>query len=334
MQKKERSLYKSGENNPHKYIFCSLTRKERRKAFIIVMLCIFGLIVTVLEAVGITNWNKVTVFFKAVDGIKVADTNFAVYYLDVDQSDCTIVVCDGEVMVIDTGTYRQLYKIREALFALEIENIDYLVVTHQHDDHMSGAERLMKLYDVKNIIMPKLSDENAVNTETYNRILHTIAERNVNAIAAQDLESFNLGTAKIDILAPREQYKELNNMSVVMKATYGETSFLFQGDAESKIERYLINSGFDLTADVLKAGHHGSKTATTEKYIDAVNPKFAVISCGIGNSYGHPRVAVIDNLVERDIDYYITVDDGDISVGSDGKNIFVNTQKSDQTFNY
>lgn len=327
MQKKERSLYKSGENNPNKYHFHILNKKERRKAFIIIILCIFGLIVTILEMLGITNWNKVSLFTGAVDGIKVADTDFTVYYLDVGQSDCSIVVCDDEVMVIDTGSYPQTVKIQEALFALEIETINYLVVTHQHDDHMSGAEKLIGIYDVENIVMPMLSDENMVETETYDRLRHAIADNDVNPLVAQEIDYFNLGSAKIDILAPQKQYKELNNMSIVMKITYGETSFLFQGDAESQVENDLLFSDFDLTADVIKLGHHGSKTASTEKYLDAVNPQIAIISCGQGNSYGHPRVTVMEYLVERNIDYYITVDNGDITVESDGKNIEVFTQK-------
>ena len=327
MQKRERNLLKSVENNQNAYKFHFLTQKERRKAFVIVILCVFGLIITILEIFGITNWHKVSVFSGAVDGIKVADTNFAVYYLDVGQSDCSIVVCNDEVMVIDTGSYPQLVDIQEALYALEVKTINYLVVTHQHDDHMSGVERLIELYDVENIIMPRLSEENMIESETYNRLLHTITDHNVNPLVAQNLDSFNLGGATIDILAPQKQHKELNNMSIVMKITYGETSFLFQGDAESQVEKDLLFSDYDLTADVLKLGHHGSKTASTEKYLDAVNPKVAIVSCGQGNSYGHPRVSVMEYLTERDIKYYITVDNGDITVASDGKNIEVFTQK-------
>ncbi len=327
MLKKERNLYKNGESNSNKYKFNFLKPKERKKAYVICLLLIFGLIITILEIFGITNWHKVSVFSGAVDGIKVADTDFAVYYLDVGQSDCSIVICDGKVLVIDTGSYPQLLDIQEALFALEVETIDYLVVTHQHEDHMSGAERLMSLYNVENIVMPRLSDENMIESETYDRLLHAIANNNVNPIVAQEVDYLDLGSARIDILAPQKQYKELNNMSTVIKIAYGETSFLFQGDAESQVENDLLFSDYDLSADVLKLGHHGSKTASTEKYLDAVNPDIAIVSCGQGNSYGHPRVTVMEHLVERNIDYYITVDDGDITVTSDGNNIEVFTQK-------
>lgn len=334
MLKREKKLYKSAENNRDGYKFHILTQKERRKAFIIALLCIFGFIVTILEIFGITNWDKVSVYTGAVDGIKVADTDFAVYYLDVGQSDCSIVVCDGEVMVIDTGSYPQLVEIQETLYALNVKSIDYLVVTHQHDDHMSCAERLMQIYNIENIIMPKLSEENAVNSETYTRLLRAIVDFGVNPIAAQHGETLKLGSATVNILAPLKQYKELNNMSVILKISYGETSFLFQGDAESQVENDLLFSDYDLTADVLKLGHHGSKTANTEKYIDAVNPQLAVISCGQGNSYGHPRVTVMEYLVELNIDFYITVDSGDITVSSDGKTITVLTEKSEEKVVY
>lgn len=326
MLKKERKLYRSGENNRNAYKFHILSQKERRNVYIAVFLCFFAVIITCLEAFGITNWHKVNLFTGAVDGIEIADTDFAVYYLDVGQSDCSIVVCDDEVMVIDTGSYPQTEKIREALYSLEVEVIDYLVVTHQHDDHMSGAEKLMNIYEVENIIMPMLSEENAVKSEAYSRLLSAISQNNVNPIASQNIEGFNLGSAQIEILAPNKQYKELNNMSIVMKITYGENSFLFQGDAESQVEKELLYSDYDLTADVLKLGHHGSKTATTENYLDAVNPEIAIISCGQGNSYGHPRVTVMEYLVRRNIDYYITAFNGDITVSSDGENIEVFTQ--------
>ncbi len=326
MLKKERKLYKSGENNRNAYKFHILSEKERRNVFIALFLCFFAIVITFLELFGITNWHKVNMISGAVDGIKIADTDFAVYYLDVGQSDCSIVVCDDKVMVIDTGSYPQTEKIREALYSLEVEQIDYLVITHQHDDHMSGAEKLMNIYDVKNIIMPMLSEDNAVNSETYSRLLRSFSDNNVNPIASQSIEKFNLGNAEIQILAPNKQYKELNNMSVVMRITYGNNSFLFQGDAESQIEKELLNSDYNLTADVLKIGHHGSKTASSEKYLDAVNPQIAIISCGQGNSYGHPRVTVMEYLVERNIDYYITAYNGDITIGSDGKNIEIFTQ--------
>ncbi len=327
MRKKERKLYKSGENNKNSYKFHILSTKERRKAFIVIVLCVFGVTVTVLEFLGITNWNKISLLSGAVDGIKVADTDFAVYFLDVGQSDCSIVVCEDEVMVIDTGSYPQFNDIQEALFTLEVDEIDYLVVTHPHNDHMSNAERLINNYKVKNILMPRISEENFEKNEAFERLLHTIDSQNITALASQDIDCFNLGSAQIKILSPHKQYNELNNMSLVMKVTYGETSFLFQGDAESQVEKELLYSDCDLSANVLKLGHHGSKTASTEKYLDAVNPEIAVVSCGQGNSYGHPRVTVMEYLVERNIDYYITVDNGDITISSDGKNIEVFTQK-------
>lgn len=334
MRKKERNLYKSGRENKNAYKFNILTQKEKRWFIITVALCIFMITVTVFEWLGITNWYKVNMFTTAVDEVKISDTDFVVYYLDVGQSDCTVVVCDDEVMVIDTGAYPHTEKIKSVLKALEVEIIDYLVITHQHDDHMSGAEKIIQTYNVKNVIMPMLSEENSIDSETYDRLLHTISNYKVKPLGAQNLNSFNLGSAKIDVLAPNKQYKELNNMSIVMKIVYGENSFLFQGDAESQVEKSLLFSDYDLSADVLKLGHHGSRTSTTENYLDAVNPSLAVVSCGQGNNYGHPRVTVIDYLVDRNIDYFITFVDGDIVVSSDGKTIKVDTQYGNETIIY
>lgn len=334
MLKKERQIYKSGRKNSDGYKFYKLTFKERTRLLILTILAIVAIIISILEVSGITNWNKINSFIGAVNGVSQQDTDFSVYYLDVGQSDCSIVVSGEDVMIIDTGTYTQWDNIQEALHSLNIDTINYLVISHQHDDHMSCAEEIMRVYDVKNIIMPKLSKENLVESETYERLLRSIANYDVNPIVAEHGNKFPLGDATVNIFAPLKQYSELNNMSIVLKIVYGDTSFLFQGDAESQVEDDLLDSGYNLTADVLKLGHHGSKTSSTEDYIDTVNPKVGIISCGKDNTYGHPRAIITEYLEERDIDYYITASSGDIIATSNGKTITILTEKSEKVFYY
>ena len=177
--------------------------------------------------------------------------------------------------------------------------------------------------------MPKLSKINMVTTTSYENLLNSIATNKVNAIPATVGESFWLGDATVQIFSPSQQDEDLNNMSIVLKIVYGETKFIFQGDAEKAVEKQLLNSDFDLTADVIKLGHHGSNTSSTDKYLKAVNPKYAIISCGADNSYGHPHDEVVDRLKKNNIGFYVTAQTGDITVTSDGKNIDIQTQNKE-----
>ncbi len=332
MIKKEKHLYQ-GEKSNFEFYSCYLRDfyfslfKRRIFGKIILLLIAFSLVFSLLDLIGIVTWNQLFTFSHFVDGVKPGESSFSVYFLDVGQSDCTIIECENEVLLIDTGTKNQVYTIRKSLYTLEIDTIDYMVVTHQHDDHMSGASELIEHYNVSNIMMPKLSDVNLVDSLTYKNLIKTMSEYNVNPIAIESGYSFNVGSALVEVLAPIKQDKELNNMSVVLKVTYGDTSFLFQGDSEQKIENQLLNLEYDISADVIKVGHHGSNTSSSEKYLNAVNPDYAIVSCGPDNNYGHPSYPIIDRLEEKGITTYVTSVHGNVTVISDGKKISFTTEK-------
>lgn len=334
MAKKRNSLYNSGKKNPNAYPKSRKILKERITIAVVIIIALIGGLISLLENKGIINRGELLNNTGVVDSVKTSDSDFAVYYLDAGQSDCSIIVCDDQVMMIDAGTYDQVENIREALLSLNISRIDYMVITHQHDDHMGGAATIIQNYDVKNIIMPRLSDVNMVTTYAYEELLTSISERNVNAIAAEPGYHFNIGTADIDIFSPSEQDKNINNMSVVLKVVFGNTSFLFQGDAEKKIENALLKTEYNLTADIIKVGHHGSKTSSTAKYIQAVSPKAAIISCGSDNSYGHPHTETLETLENADVDIYITSLIGNITAVSDGNKITITNEKTEDVRTY
>lgn len=332
MRKKEKLLYQGEKSKLELFIkditfFLYCLFKSKVIPIILGAFIFFCCLISILDVFGIFTWNKLFTLVGAVDGVKSVNSNFAVYYLDVGQSDCTIIKCDDEILLIDTGTVNQISTIRKSLYTLEIDKIDYMIVTHQHDDHMSGAEELIKYYDVNNIMMPKLSDINYVDSLTYKNLINAICEYEINPIGLVSGYSFNLGSALVEVLAPIKQDKDLNNMSAVIKITYGDTSFIFQGDSEQKVEKQLINLGYDLSADVIKIGHHGSKTSTYDDYLNEVNPDIAVISCAPDNNFGHPSYSVVDKLEDKDITTYSTSLHGNITISSDGKNITVFTEK-------
>ena len=331
MRKAEKELY-TAEKSEFKIIlhyasdFYYNLFKNKITANCILVFIVFSLILSIFDITGIFTWRRLFTVTNLVDGVKPVNSNFAVYFLDVGQSDCTIVQCDNEILMIDVGTKNQVYNIRKSLYTLDINSIDYMVVTHQHDDHMSGAAEIIEHYDVANIMMPKLSSMNAVNSLTYKDLINKIGEYDVNPIAIEAGYTFKVGSALVEVLSPIKQDKELNNMSTVLKITYGDTSFLFQGDSEQKVENQLINLEYDVSADVLKVGHHGSNTSTSEMYLNEVNPDFAIISCGPDNNYGHPTHGIIDKLENREVETYITSLQGNITAISDGKTVSIITE--------
>lgn len=325
----KKSIYKNGKRNPNGYYSTKNRRKERAALIIAAILICFSVVMSCLDRAGIFTWSELNSSMGMADGPVNPDSNFSVFFLDVGQGDCTIIKSNDSVMMIDTSTNNRIDDISEALMTLSVDTIDYLVITHQHDDHMGSATAIIEKYNVKNVIMPKLTEINMVTTYNYEVLLKAIANNKINAIPATVGESFSLGDATVNVLSPVEQDENLNNMSVVLKVVYGETSFLFQGDAEKTIEKQLLSSDLDLSADVLKLGHHGSNTSSTDKYLQAVKPQVAVISCGADNSYGHPHREVIDRLKKYNIDFFITAQTGDITITSDGKNIDVKTQNEE-----
>lgn len=335
MTDKEKQIYKSGNENKNGYHFKRFSLKFRIVFYISVITLVAFSIIAILDKQDIITWNDIKNTTGAIEGVKPINSSFAMYFLDVGQSDCTIIICDNEVMIVDCGTHNQVNTIKESLLSLNIKEIDYMLITHQHDDHMGGAAEIIKNWEVKNYIMPKLLGENDVSGFTYENLLGTLfKDKDTNKIAAQDCKSFMLGSAKVEFLSPTKQDKNLNNMSVVVKITYGETSFLLQGDAESKIENILLNSQNDLDVDVLKLGHHGSNTSTNEKFLKAVSPQVTIISSGYDNTYNHPNDNVLNRVDKVNADTFATSLHGNIAISSNGSEICVYPQKNAESKTY
>lgn len=325
--------YKSGKRNRNAYRDRFVTKIKIFLTVVLIFSVICGMI-EILDRTRILTWGDILGDNKAVETIKKTDADFTVYYLDSGQSDAALITCGDKTMLIDAATANRVDVVASAMKRLHRDTIDYMVISHQHHDHLGSAEQLLKDYDVKNVIMPRLTEINMVTTVEYESFLKTLSEKETKTTAAEPGLTFDLNGAKVEILAPLKQDKELNNMSAVLKITYGETSFLFQGDAEKKVENALLKENIDLSADVIKLGHHGSKTSSSDKYLKAVSPEIAVISCAYDNDYGHPHKETVDTLEKNNIDYYITFIDGSITVTSDGKTLKVATSETNKVKTY
>ena len=253
------------------------------------------------------------------------NSNFQVHYIDVGQGDCSLVVCDGQTLLIDAGENGHETEVINYLRSLGIDKLDYIIATHPHSDHIGGLPEVIEEFGMDNIIMPRLTKEQTPTTKTYTRMLEEIKASGAKVISAKVGSTYTLGEASFEILGPvSDSTEDLNSMSVVAKVTHGENSFLFTGDAESDEEREIFGAGVDLDADVLKMGHHGSNTSSCKEFLAEVTPEICVIMCGEDNDYGHPHKEPLERLKKYTNEIYRTDICGDIVISSDGKNLDIN----------
>jgi len=227
----------------------------------------------------------------------------SVHFLDVGQGDCTLIISDSEVMLIDAGEQREAAKIIRYLEEQGVTSIDYLIATHPHSDHIGGLADIINRFEIGEIFMPRVLH----TTRTFENLLDTLLENDLTVSNPEPGYSFGLGTANALFLAPAKiDERNLNNCSVIVRISQWDFSFIFMGDAEIEIENELIASDFEIETTVIKIGHHGSRTSTSAAFLRAVNPKTAVISVGSGNTYGHPTSDVLNRLLGQNVELYRT----------------------------
>lgn len=250
--------------------------------------------------------------------------SFAVHYIDVGQGDAALVLCDDKTMLIDGGKPHASSIIYTYLKNLNIDYLDYIVASHADDDHIGGLSAPLAKMKVGNVLAP----ETEADTRSYESLKNKTAEQGLTITHPKPGESLDFCSSKIEFYGPiTESESDRNNGSVVMKIIYGDTSFLFTGDAEREEEQEILSAGYDLSATVLKVGHHGSKNSTTYPFLREIMPKYAVISVG-DNNYGHPTEDTLSRLRDADVKVYRTDMQGDIVATSDGKIVTVTTKKN------
>lgn len=263
------------------------------------------------------------------DGSKntiIIDTTalLSVHFLDVGQGDSTFIVLpDGKTMLIDAGESEYADSIVNYIKNQGFNSIDYLVATHPHSDHIGGMAKVIDNFNIKSIYMPKAS----TTTKTFENLLVTIKNSGLKVDTAKaGVNIFNSNDLTISMVAPNnDSYDDLNNYSAVVKLTYKNNTFLFMGDAEELSENEITAN---VKADVLKVGHHGSSTSTSQNFLNKVSPKYAVISAGKNNSYGHPTETTLNKLKSAGVTTYITYKDGTTIFKSNGTNINVSFSNS------
>lgn len=262
---------------------------------------------------------------KRVNEVPVtSEERLEVTFIDVGQADSILLENEGHYMLVDAGNNEDGPKLVNYFKNQNIHQFDYVIGTHPHEDHIGGLDNIIENFDINTFYMPDV----ITTTKTFEDVLDALGEKNMTLSIPKTNATFKLGDATVKVLyVGTEDESDLNDTSIVLKVTYQNVSFLLTGDASTKVEEKLNPASLEST--VLKVGHHGSSTATNEKFLNTVNPKYAIISVGENNQYEHPHTTVLNTLAAHNITTYRTDQDGTIKVITDGTNIEINTSKTD-----
>lgn len=286
------------------------------------------LLFTVLDLTGLVSFDSLLI--KAgVEDKPAEHAQTEVHFIDIGQGDSTLVISQGEAMLIDSGDKDDSNKIEKYLEKQGVTELKYLIATHPHADHIGEMSEIIDQFQVDKFIMPKVKADMTPTTTIYEKMLKSIKAKGLKITQAKPME-FEFGSCKVELFTPKKDYDNLNNYSTLVKITDGENSFLITGDCETAEEKDILSQGYDVSAKVLKAGHHGSSTSSGVDFLNKVMPRYAVISCGKGNKYGHPHEETVTRLKKYASHLYVTADVGTIVFSSDGEGLSVSAEKGEK----
>ena len=309
-------------------------RRKRKNSIAYAITAIIVIVVILLFGNKLSMDNIETMFSNISENVVAQESpdintnvvegqDVVVKFFDVGQADSILVQSAGVNMLIDAGTNNMGNTVVQNLKDLGITKINYLVGTHPHEDHIGGMDDVINNFEIGTIYMPKVQ----TNTKTFEDVLDAISNKGLTITTPEVGYVFEVGNTKCEVMCAgtgtTEENSNLNLSSIVIRMVYGEESFLFMGDAEEKNE----SSRQWPQTTVLKVGHHGSDTSSSESFLNQVKPEISVISVGINNTYGHPKKTTLDKLNALETSIYRTDQNGTITITCDGTNCVVTTEK-------
>lgn len=258
-----------------------------------------------------------------------ADAASSVRFIDVGQGDCTLAVSDGCAMLIDSGESDSKDTVISYIRSLGIKRLEHIVITHPHSDHIGEMSDIAGVFEVGRILLPPVPEALETKAYSYEKLMKAARKRDIQVETARD-QTFSLGSFEVTVTVPAQPGEDLNNCSLITRLTLGDDSFLITGDCGAEEEKALIEQGAVLDAEVLKVGHHGSSSASSERFLEQVRPRYAVISCAAGNDYGHPSEKTLRRLEKFVQQIYITRDSGTVTFTCDGGELGIYPEKTDE----
>lgn len=274
----------------------------------LLIILIFGLLICLCSNINNNSFSK---------------DNMEIHFINVTQGDAILVHVNNKTLLIDCGPKEAAGSIIHYLNKYNVNTINYLIATHPHEDHIGNMASIIKKYNVLSFYSPKVQNTG----KTYENMITALKDKNLKInILKTGTNSINLGKdTSVTVLSPKEggpnDKSNLNNYSAVLLIKYKDTSFLLTGDAEKEVEKYILSKNYKIKADVLKLGHHGSDSSTSEAFLKAVSPSLAVISVGKDNPYGHPHESTLKLLSKYNIKTLRTDKNDNIKIISDGYTI-------------
>jgi len=311
-------------NKPTKKQIRAVKRATAGIPFYILLLLVAlaACVVLILELAGVTD------FFKKREAYTVTGGTVEIHMIDVGQGDCILIMAPEGNILFDAGESNNETedKIKNYLDAHGVKEIEYFILSHHDADHIGSAEFVIDNYTVSTVIMEDWDEDYGEKTGVYNAVIESVSRSEGTKIENYDPgDKISLGELHLEFLGPVKEFNDKNEDSIVVRADFGENSILMTGDAEDDAEEEILKtySSSYIDCDVLKVGHHGSDSSTTEAFLKAVSPEYALISCGVNNKYGHPHEETLEKLNDRDVKIHRTDKTGNIVLVFDGTNITV-----------
>lgn len=299
-------------------------RKELSKTLMAIIIVVIASLlgISIIELPDETTPSTGQVSSPNVNG------QLVVHMIDVGQADCFLLVQDNTTALIDCGTRSTGKDAVEYLKGLGITKLDYVIGTHPHDDHEGGMYDILVNFDIGTVILPDVK-LGTITTNWYLKLMNELKTGNYNVVHPKQGDTFALNNATMKVIAAETDVSNVNNYSIVLMVSFGQMDLIMTGDAETEIEKIILESGTNIDAEVLKVGHHGSDTSTSKDFLDAVSPEYALISCKVGNKYEHPIKTTMEKLQERNIEVYRTDECGSVIMTITSHNVTFNCEPGD-----
>lgn len=308
--------------NKHKAAAAHQKAALKHLPIFLAALLLFFLVLHFTGLVTLSDWRAL------LNGKTAPQADFSVSFVDVGQGDCTYIHSGSMDVLVDAGEAEYGDRVVQYLKEAGVEQLDYVIATHPHSDHIGGLPAVLEAFSVDEVLMSDIPDALLPTSKSYENLLGAIDASGAALSIVQPGDNFSLDGAALSILGPRgKDYDDLNDYSMVALLTTGDYRFLLTGDMSSPAEKDLLKADTLTPVTVLKVGHHGSSSSSTKKFLETVEPKYAIISCGVDNSYNHPNEKTVERLLGYTNEVYRTDLQGTVTFLVNGPALSLQTER-------